>query len=110
MGHNGKTLKECAEELSKAAAQARVNICELLQIEAVTAVLEGTFEQLTEKFDEAFELLRKLQASIERITPRMQYCKRPRRIYYRSKMKPYRKRTSYKPRWYWKRTRSNPRR
>lgn len=109
MGHNGKTLKECAEELSKAAAQARVNICELLQIEAVTAVLEGTFEQLTEKFDEAFELLRKLQASIERITPRMQYRKRP-KAFYRSKMKPYRKRTSYKPRWYWKRTRSNPRR
>ena len=109
MGHNGKTLKECADELSKAVAQARVNICELLQIEAVTAVLEGTFEQLTEKFDEAFELLRKLQG-IERITPRMQYRKRPRRIYYRSKMKPYRKRTSYKPRWYWKRTRSNPRR
>ena len=102
MGKNGKTLKECAEELSKAAAQARANICELMQIEAV--------EQLTEKFDEAFELLRKLQTSIERITPRMQYRKRPRRIYYRSKMKPYHKRISYKPRWYWKRTRSNPRR
>ena len=65
MGHNGKTLKECAEELSKAAAQARANICELMQIEAVIAVLNGTFEQLTEKFDEAFELLRKLQTSIE---------------------------------------------
>lgn len=110
MEHKGKTLKECAEELSEAVAQAKANICELLQIRAVFAVLDGTFEQLTEKFDEAFELLKKLQASIERITPRMQYRKRPRRIYYRSKMKPYRKRTSYKPRWYWKRTRSNPRR
>jgi len=109
MEHKGKTLKECAEELSEAVAQAKANICELLQIEAVTAVLEGTFEQLTEKFDEAFELLRKLQASIERITPRKQPRKRP-KAFYRSKMKPYRKRTSYKSRWYWKRTRSNPRR
>lgn len=32
MGYNGKTLKECADELSKAAVQSRVNICELLQI------------------------------------------------------------------------------
>lgn len=110
MGHNGKTLKECVEELSEAVAQARVSICEILQIRAVCAVLDGTFEQLTEKFDEAFELLRKLQTSIERITPRKQHRKRHKRIYYRSKMKPYHKRTSYKPRWYWKRTRSNPRR
>ena len=109
MGKNGKTLKECAEELSKAAAQARANICELMQIEAVIAVLNGTFEQLTEKFDEAFELLKKLHMNVERITPRKQPRKRP-KAFYRSKMKPYHKRTSYKPRWYWKRTRSNPRR
>lgn len=110
MGHNGKTLKECAEELSKAVAQAKTNIFEVVQIRAVIAVLDGTFEQLTEKFDEAIELLRKLQTSIERITPMEKpHRKRP-KMFYRSKMKPYRKRTSYKPRWYWKRTRSNPRR
>lgn len=108
-GHKGKTLKECAEELSKAVAQVRVNICEILQIRAVCAVLDGTFEQLKEKFDEAFEDLRKLEMSIARLTPRKQRSKRP-KMFYRSNMKPYSKRTSYKPRWYWKRTRSNPRR
>lgn len=109
MGHKKKTLKECAEELSEAVAQARVNICEFLQIRAVFAILDGTFEELTEKFDEAFEALRKLETSIGRLTPKRQNRKRT-RIYYRSKMKPYSKRTSYKPRWYRKRTRSNPRR
>lgn len=109
MEHKGKTLKECAEELSEAVAQAKANICELLQIRAVFAVLDGTFEQLTEKFNEAFELLKKLHMNVERITPRKQPRKRP-KAFYRSKMKPYRKRTSYKSRWYWKRTRSNPRR
>lgn len=109
MGHKKRTLKECAEALSEAVAQARVSICEILQIRAVCAVLDGTFEQLKEKFDEAFEELRKLETSITRLTPRKQRHSRP-KMFYRSKMKPYRKRTSYKPRWYWKRTRSNPRR
>lgn len=64
------------------------------------------FKRFAESVKEVIISLRKITAQLAIVMPK----RRPERRRYYLKSAPVPKRVLYKPRWYWKRIRSNPRR